>query len=185
MLKAGDLDALFAPKSIVVIGASNRPGSVGRAVFTNILLNEYTGTVYPVNPRDRSISGVRSYLSVQDLPESVDLAVVVVPAAVVPAVTEDCGKKGVRSLIVISAGFKEVGQDGAALERQVSSLAQKYSMRMVGPNCLGTINTDPEVRLNASFASQMPVEGSIAFASQSGALGRGSDGLRSGRRNRI
>src|SRR5206468_8615630 len=171
MLKAGDLDALFAPKSIVVIGASNRPGSVGRAVFTNILLNEYTGTVYPVNPRDRSISGVRSYLSVQDLPESVDLAVVVVPAAVVPAVTEDCGKKGVKSLIVISAGFKEVGQEGAALEHQVASLAQKYSMRMVGPNCLGTINTDPAVRLNASFASRMPLEGSIAFASQSGALG--------------
>jgi acetyltransferase len=165
------LDALFAPKSIAVIGASNRQGSVGRAVFTNILLNEYTGTVYPVNPKDRSICGVRSYPSVQDLPESVDLAMVVVPAAVVPAVTEECGKKGVKSLIIISAGFKEVGQDGTALERQVASLAQKYSMRMVGPNCLGTINTDPEVRLNASFASQMPLEGSIAFASQSGALG--------------
>ncbi len=165
------LDALFAPKSIAVIGASNRQGSVGRAVFTNILLNEYTGTVYPVNPKDRSICGVRSYPSVQDLPESVDLAMVVVPAAVVPAVTEECGKKGVKSLIIISAGFKEVGQDGTALERQVASLAQKYSMRLVGPNCLGTINTDPEVRLNASFASQMPLEGSIAFASQSGALG--------------
>src|SRR6059036_1447662 len=171
MLQAGDLDALFAPKSIAVIGATNRQGSVGRAVFTNILLNEYTGTVYPVNPRDRSISGVRSYPSIHDLPESVDLAVVVVPAAVVPAVTEDCGKKGVKSLIVISAGFKEVGQEGAALEHQVASLAQKYSMRMVGPNCLGTINTDPAVRLNASFASRMPLEGSIAFASQSGALG--------------
>ena len=171
MLQAGDLDALFAPRSIAVIGASNRQGSVGRAVFTNILLNEYTGTVYPVNPRDRSISGVRSYPSVQDLPESVDLAVVVVPEAVVPAVTEDCGKKGVKSLIVISAGFKEVGQEGAALEHQVASLAQRYSMRMVGPNCLGTINTDPAVRLNASFASRMPLEGSIAFASQSGALG--------------
>ncbi len=171
MHQSGNLGALFAPKSVAVIGASNRKGSVGRAVFTNILLNEYTGTVYPVNPKDRSISGVRSYPSVQDLPESVDMAVVVVPAAVVPSVTEACGKKGVKSLIIISAGFKEVGQDGAALERQVSSLAQKYSMRMVGPNCLGTINTDPEVRLNASFASQMPVEGSIAFASQSGALG--------------
>ncbi len=171
MQQPRNLDALFAPKSVAVIGASNRKGSVGRAVFTNILLNEYTGTVYPVNPKDRSISGVRSYPSVQDLPESVDMAVVVVPAAVVPSVTEECGKKGVKSLIIISAGFKEVGQDGAALEHQVSSLAQKYSMRMVGPNCLGTINTDPEVRLNASFASQMPVEGSIAFASQSGALG--------------
>ena len=171
MQKSGKLDALFAPKSIAVIGASNRQGSVGRAVFTNILLNEYTGTVYPVNPKDRSISGVRSYPSIGDLPESVDVAVVVVPAAVVPAVTEECGKKGVKGLIIISAGFKEVGQDGATLERQVASLAQKYSMRMVGPNCLGTINTDPEVRLNASFASQMPLEGSIAFASQSGALG--------------
>src|SRR3989442_1119330 len=166
-----NLDSLFAPKSVAVIGASNRQGSVGRAVFTNILLNEYTGTVYPVNPKDRSICGVRSYPSLQDLPESVELAVVAVPAAVVPAVTEECGKEGVKSLIIISAGFKEIGQDGAALERQVTSLAQKYSMRMVGPNCLGTINTDPEVRLNASFASQMPLEGSIAFASQSGALG--------------
>jgi acetate---CoA ligase (ADP-forming) len=166
-----NLDALFAPKSVAVIGASNRQGSVGRAVFTNILLNEYRGTVYPVNPKDRSISGVRSYPSVQDLPESVDVAVVVVPAAAVPAVTEECGKKGVRGLIIISAGFREVGQDGALLEHQVTSLAQKYSMRLVGPNCLGTINTDPMVQLNASFASQMPKEGSIAFASQSGALG--------------
>jgi acetate---CoA ligase (ADP-forming) len=171
MEQSRNLGALFAPKSIAVIGASNRQGSVGRAVFTNILLNEYTGTVYPVNPKDHSICGVRSYSSVLDLPETVDMAVVAVPAAVVPSVTEDCGKKGVRGLIVVSAGFKEVGQDGAALERQVNSLAQKYSMRMVGPNCLGAINTDPAVRLNASFASQMPLEGSIAFASQSGALG--------------
>lgn len=171
MQQLGNLDAFFAPKSIAIIGASNRRGSVGRAVFTNILLNEYTGTVYPVNPKDRSICGVRSYPSVQDLPESVDVAVVVVPATLVPTITEECGKKRVKGLIIISAGFKEVGQDGAALERQVASLAQKYSMRMVGPNCLGTINTDSEVRLNASFASQMPLYGSIAFASQSGALG--------------
>jgi acetyltransferase len=171
MRRPGSLDSLFAPKSVAVIGASNRPGSVGRAVFSNILLNEYAGTVYPVNPKDRSVGGVRSYPSVQDLPESVDVAVVVVPSTVVPVVTEECGRKGVKGLIIISAGFKEVGQDGAMLEQQVTSLAQKYSMRMVGPNCLGTINTDPEVRLNASFASQMPLEGSIAFASQSGALG--------------
>ncbi len=171
MEQSGKLDTLFAPRSVAVIGASNRPGSVGRAIFTNILLNEYTGTVYPVNPKDRSISGVRSYSSVQDLPESVDVAVVVVPAAIVPEVTEECGKKGVKSLIIISAGFKEVGPDGAVLESQVTALARKYSMRMIGPNCLGTINTDPQVRLNASFASQMPLQGSIAFASQSGAVG--------------
>jgi acetyltransferase len=171
MQKSQDLDALFAPKSIAVIGASNREGSVGRAVFTNILLNQYTGTVYPVNPRDHSVSGVRAYSSVQDLPESVDVAVVIVPAPIVSSITEECGRKGVKGLIIISAGFREVGEDGARLERQVSDIARKYSMRLVGPNCLGAMNTDPSVRLNASFASQMPAEGSIAFASQSGALG--------------
>jgi acetate---CoA ligase (ADP-forming) len=144
---------------------------VGRAVFTNILLNEYTGTVYPVNPKEHSISGVRAYPSVLDLPEAVDLAVVIVPAPAVPSVVEEAGKKGVKGLIIISAGFKEVGPDGAELERQVSSISQKYSMRMIGPNCLGVINADPSVRLNASFASGMPTAGSIAFASQSGALG--------------
>ncbi len=167
----GNLDSLFSPQSIAVIGASNRQGSVGRAAFTNILLNEYTGTVYPVNPKEHSISGVRAYPSVLDLPETVDLAVVIVPAPVVASVVEESGKKGVKGLVIISAGFKEVGPDGAELERQVSSIAQKYSMRMIGPNCLGVINADPNVRLNASFASGMPVEGSIAFASQSGALG--------------
>jgi len=166
-----NLDSLFSPKSIAVIGASNRQGSVGRAAFTNILLNEYTGTVYPVNPKEHSISGVRAYPSVLDLPETVDLAVVIVPAPIVPRIVEESGKKGVKGLVIISAGFKEVGPDGAELERQVFSIAQKYSMRMIGPNCLGVINADPTVRLNASFASGMPVEGSIAFASQSGALG--------------
>ena len=144
---------------------------MGRAAFTNILLNEYTGTVYPVNPKEHSIGGVRAYPSVLDLPEAVDLAVVIVPAPIVPIVVEDSGKKGAKGLVIISAGFKEVGADGAELERQVSSIARKYSMRIVGPNCLGIINADPAVRLNASFASGMPVEGSIAFASQSGALG--------------
>jgi acetyltransferase len=171
MLHQGYLDSLFSPKSIAVIGASNRQGSVGRAAFTNILLNEYTGTVYPVNPKEHSISGVRAYPSVLDLPETVDLAVVIVPAPVVPSVVEEAGKKGVKGLVIISAGFKEVGPGGAELEREILSIAQKYSMRMIGPNCLGVINADPNVRLNASFASGMPVEGSIAFASQSGALG--------------
>jgi acetate---CoA ligase (ADP-forming) len=171
MQRENDLTALFNPKSVAVIGASNREGSVGHAVFTNLLLNEYTGTAYPVNPKDHSVTGVRAYPSVLDLPEPVDVAVIVVPSAVVPHVTEDCGKKGVKGLIIISAGFKETGAEGAQLENQVASIAKKYSMRMIGPNCLGTINTDPAVRLNTSFASQMPAEGSIAFASQSGALG--------------
>lgn len=166
-----NLEPLFAPKSVAVIGASIRPGSVGRAVFTNILLNEYTGTVYPVNPNYHSITGVKAYSSVLDLPEPIDMAVVVVPSTIVPNVVEDCGKKGVKSLVVVSAGFKEIGGDGVQLENQVAALAAKYSIRMIGPNCLGIINSDPAVRLNASFASGMPAEGSIAFASQSGALG--------------
>src|SRR2546428_10059253 len=132
----GNLDALFSPKSIAVIGASNRQSSVGRAAFTNILRNEYTGTVYPVNPKEHSISGVRAYPSVLDLPETVDLAVVIVPAPIVPSVVEESGKKGVKGLVIISAGFKEVGPDGAELERQGSSIAQTYSMRMVRPNSL-------------------------------------------------
>src|SRR5690348_12846715 len=116
MEQSGHLDTLFAPRSVAVIGASNRQGSVGRAAFTNILLNEYTGTVYPVNPKEHSISGVRAYPSVLDLPETVDLAVVIVPASIVPSVVEEAGKKGVKGLVIISAGFKEVGPDGARLE---------------------------------------------------------------------
>lgn len=154
-----------------MIGATNKPRSVGRAVFTNILLNEYTGTVYPVNPNYHSITGVKAYSTVMDLPETPDIAIVVVPSTIVPQVVADCGKKGVGGLVVISAGFKEIGGDGVQLENQVASLAAKYSMRVIGPNCLGIINSDPVVSLNASFASSMPAQGSIAFASQSGALG--------------
>ncbi len=122
MQHQGDLDSLFSPKSIAVIGASNRQGSVGRAAFTNILLNEYTGTVYPVNPKEHSISGVRAYPSVLDLPETVDLAVVIVPAPIVPSIVEESGRKGVKGLVIISAGFKEVGPDGAELERSWTML---------------------------------------------------------------
>ncbi len=164
------LDAIFSPRSIAVIGASRTEGSVGRAVFSNILLGGYSGTVYPVNPKAHSISGVRAYPSVGDLPEPVDLALVIVPAALVPTVVEQCGTAGVKGLVIISAGFKEVGEEGAELERRTINIAEKYSMRVIGPNCLGIINTDASTRLNSSFASKMPSEGSIAFASQSGAL---------------
>src|SRR3989442_14193547 len=116
MQRQRELDSLFSPKSIAVIGASNRQGSVGRAAFTNILLNEYTGTVYPVNPKEHSISGVRAYPSVLDLPETVELAVVMFPAPILPSVVEKSGKKGVKGLVIISAGFKEVGPAGAELD---------------------------------------------------------------------
>ncbi len=165
------LQALLAPRSVAVIGASRRPDTVGRAVFANILLNDFQGVVYPVNPRARSILGVRAYPSVLDIPDDIDLAVVVVPADVVPQVLEECGQKGVPAAVVISAGFKEIGPEGARREEKVREVARKYNMALMGPNCLGLINTDPKVRLNATFARSMPPAGNIAFISQSGAVG--------------
>ena len=164
------LDQIFSPRSIAVIGASQTESSVGRAVFNNILLGGFTGIVYPVNLKAHSVCGVRAYPSISDISEKVDLAVVIVPAAAVPEVVEECGKNGVKGLVIISAGFKEVGKEGAELETETAAIAKKYSMRLIGPNCLGVINTDTNVRLNTSFATKMPAQGSIAFASQSGAL---------------
>ena len=164
------LDPIFSPSSIAVIGASQTEGSVGRAVFNNILLGGFTGIVYPVNLKAHSVCGVRAYPSISDISEKVDLAVVIVPATAVPEVVEECGKNGVKGLVIISAGFKEVGKEGAELETETAAIAKKYSMRLIGPNCLGVINTDTNVRLNTSFATKMPAQGSIAFASQSGAL---------------
>ncbi len=164
------LDSIFSPGSIAVIGASQTEGSVGRAVFNNILLGGFTGIVYPVNLKAHSVCGVRAYPSISDISEKVDLAVVIVPAAAVPEVVEECGKNGVKGLVIISAGFKEVGKQGAELETETAAIVKEYSMRLIGPNCLGVINTDTNVRLNTSFATKMPAQGSIAFASQSGAL---------------
>ncbi len=165
------LEALFAPKSVAVIGASTKPDSLGRAVFKNILFHGYTGVVYPVNPKAKSILGVKAYPSVLDIPDEIDLAVIIVPAIAVANVLEECGRKGVRAAIVISAGFKEIGEEGAQRERQLQQIAQRYGIALLGPNCLGIINTDPNVSLNATFAPGMPRQGNIAFISQSGALG--------------
>ncbi len=165
------LQRVLAPRSVAVIGASTRPQSVGRAVFANILLNDYKGIVYPVNPKAKSILGVRAYPSVLDIPDEVDLAVVIVPAAAVPQVLEECGEKRIPGAVVISAGFKEVGGEGAKLEEQVKEIAKKHSIALIGPNCLGIINTDTEISLNATFARSMPPRGNIAFISQSGAVG--------------
>jgi acetyl coenzyme A synthetase (ADP forming)-like protein len=165
------LEALFAPKSVAVIGASTKPDSLGRAVFKNILFHGYTGVVYPVNPKAKSILGVKAYPSVLDIPDEIDLAVIIVPAIAVANVLEDCGRKGVRAAIVISAGFKEIGEEGAQRERELQQIAQRYGIALLGPNCLGIINTDPAVSLNATFAPGMPRQGNIAFISQSGALG--------------
>jgi len=165
-----DLRPILEPQSVAVIGASRQPGTVGYAVLSNLLMGQYTGIVYPVNPKAKAICGVRTYPSVLEIPDPVDLAVIIVRAPLVPQVLEECGQKGVKGAIVISAGFKETGPEGAKLEAQVKEIAHHYGIALVGPNCLGVINTDPNYRLNASFAKEMPLPGNIAFISQSGAL---------------
>ena len=164
------LEAVFRPNSVAVIGASNRVGTVGHDLFRNILLSGYGGTLYPVNPKATSIAGVHAYTNVGEIPDDIDLALIMVPAATVPQVLEECGKKGVRGAVIVTAGFKEIGPEGAALEQRAMAVARKYDIALVGPNCLGVINTDADIMLNASFARCMPKHGNIAFLSQSGAL---------------
>ncbi len=166
---ARDLSSIFAPRSVAVIGASRDPGKVGHAIFRNVL-EDFQGVVYPVNPNAPAIRGVRSYPSVLEIPDPLDLAIIIIPAASVRAVLDECGRKGVRGGVVISAGFRESGPAGRRREEEVVAAVQQYGFALVGPNCLGVLNTDPGVRLNATFARAMPAAGNIAFLSQSGAL---------------
>jgi len=163
------LDAIFRPKSVAIIGASRTPGKVGRVMTRNMLESGYKGKIYPINPNADEILGLSCYPSVLDVPGSIDLAVVAIPAGGVLQVAEESGRKGVKALIVISAGFKETGQEGAKLERQLIEIGVRYGMRIQGPNCLGVIDTSTP--LNLSFAAAMPEGGRIGFISQSGALG--------------
>ena len=165
------LKPLLCPRSIAVIGASRRRDSIGGAVLHNLLQRPFQGPVYPVNPNATHIQSVPAYASIDDVPGEVDLAIIVVPAAAVLAAAEACGKKGVKALVVISAGFKEIGGAGIALEQELRALVRRHGMRLVGPNCLGILNTDPNVNMNATFAPVQPPPGRIAFSSQSGALG--------------
>jgi len=163
------LGNFFNPDSVAVIGASREAGKVGHEVLKNLLQSGFPGDIYPINPRASEILGLKAYPSVADVPDRIGLAVIVVPSQVTPAVVEDCGRKGIDSAIIISAGFKEAGSVGSKLEQEVSRLTKEFNMRVLGPNCLGIIDT--ESRLNASFAPGMPSKGEIAFFSQSGALG--------------
>lgn len=167
---ASPYDPVFSPRSIAVIGASQRDGTVGYSILANILQGHFTGVVYPVNLTAPSILGVKCYPSILDVPGEVDLAVIIVRAPGVPDTIRQCARKKVKGLIIVSAGFKETGPEGAALEAEVKRLVAKYKMALVGPNCLGVINTDPAVRLNASFSRSMPKAEPTAFISQSGAL---------------
>ncbi|MCI0543501.1 MAG: GNAT family N-acetyltransferase [Actinobacteria bacterium] len=168
---AASLLPLFFPRSVAVIGASNDPSSIGGRLFANLLSTGFTGPLYPVNPNAKVVRSVRAYPTVEDVPDEVDLAYVVVPQRYVLDVARQCGDKGVRGLVVISAGFSEVGPEGAAAEAELLKLVRDAGMRMVGPNCMGLINTAESVRLNGTFAPVYPPAGNVAMSSQSGALG--------------
>src|SRR5437764_1570142 len=153
------LDAFFRPASVAVVGASVTPGSVGSIVMRNLLANQFGGVIYPVNPKRKAVHGVLCYPSLNDVPEAVDLAVIATPAATVADNIALCADRGVKSAIIISAGFSELGAEGRAMERRIREIA-KGKLRLIGPNCLGVIH--PPSRLNASFAADMPRVGNVA-----------------------
>jgi acetyltransferase len=162
------LDVFFAPKSVAVIGATEKAGHVGRAILWNLISSPFGGTVYPVNPQRRSVLGIRACTSILAIPDRVELAVVVTPAETVPQVMRECAKAGVAGVVIISAGFRETGPSGAELERQTMEVARSAGIRVIGPNCLGVMC--PITGLNATFASAVAQPGSVALISQSGAI---------------
>ncbi len=165
------LNPLFHPESIAVIGASRNPGTIGYQIVDNLVRHGFRGTIYPVNPNARSVHSFPAYPSVGAIPEVVDMAVVVVPKELVLDVAEECGRVGVKGIVVISAGFREVGGEGVTREKQLVEVVQRHGMRLVGPNCMGLLNTTEGVCMNATFAPTMPPVGATSFLSQSGALG--------------
>lgn len=162
------LNDLFNPQSIAVIGASDRPDSVGKLVFSNILNGQYAGQLFPVNKKHTCVQGYTAYASVQDIAATIDLAIITTPAETITEIMTQCGKKGVKIIIIISAGFSEQGKQGQQLERKILQIAHKYHIRIIGPNCLGFIR--PAVKLNATFDNNNAFIGTTAFISQSGAM---------------
>jgi len=163
-------DAIFSPKSIAVLGASTAKGKVGHDIFANILRGNYQGTLYPVNRKARSVLSVKAYPTILDIPDQIDLAMVILSPHLALKSIEDCVKKGVKGIIIVSAGFKEVGGEGVEIENRIAQMCAEAGIRLVGPNCLGVINPSPDVSMNASFSARMPSPGNISFISQSGAL---------------
>jgi acetate---CoA ligase (ADP-forming) len=163
-----NLDRMFYPKSVAVIGASNIPGKVGYSILKNLIEDNFTGKLYPINIKEKKIQGIKSYSSVLKISEKIDLAIIVIPSKFVPLVMNDCAKKGIKNAVIITAGFSEVGKDGKSLEEEVKKIVKENKMNVVGPNTLGIINT--ENGLNASFAANYPSKGTVALVSQSGAL---------------
>ncbi len=166
-----ELDYIFRPRSIAVIGASRKKGTISRELLHNILTAEFNGKVFPVNPSAPVIHSIKAYSTILDVPDAVDLAFIVVPKQHVKKVVEQCGEKGVKGVVVISAGFSEVGGEGKKVEMEIVDVVREYNMRMIGPNCFGIVNTDPEVSLNANFGKTFPKVGNVGFITQSGAMG--------------
>lgn len=169
-LRQKNLRTIFQPKSVAIIGTNKVKGTVPHDILDSIVTADFNGIVYPVSPKEKSIKGIRAYKYVVDVPDDIDLAILVFPSSVCHMALEQCGQKGIKSVIIISAGFREVGEAGLEKEKQLIDIARKYDMSFIGPNCLGVINTAPETNLNASFAREMPERGNIGFLSQSGAL---------------
>ena len=162
------LDVFFAPKTVALIGASDRPGSLGRTLLWNLISHPFGGTVYPVNPKHQNVLGIKSYKNIQEIAEKIELAVIATPAHTVLDIVRQCAEFGVKGVLIVSAGFKETGKSGFALEEQILQVARTAQMRIIGPNCLGIMS--PATNFNATFASGMAKTGKVAFLSQSGAL---------------
>jgi acetate---CoA ligase (ADP-forming) len=165
------LDKIFYPKSIAVIGASSRVGALSYELVSNLIKYNYRGKIFPVNPKSDYVHSIKSYQAITDIDDDVDLAVIMLPRELVLKTIDECARKKIQSVVVITAGFKETGKEGADTEKKLIEKIKKYGMRMVGPNCMGIINTNPEVNLNCTFVTGTPMNGGIGFVSQSGALG--------------
>ena len=163
-----DLNKMFKPESVAVIGASNTPGKVGHIIVDNLINDGFEGAIYPVNPKGGEILGKKAYANIKDIPEKVDLAIITIPVAFVNPAVKECGEAGVENMVVITAGFKEVGGEGAKLEAELTALGEEYGINIIGPNSLGI--TDSHTPLNGSFSQMMPPTGNMAFISQSGAM---------------
>ena len=166
-VKMPSLDKIFRPENVAVIGATEKEGSVGRTILKNLITNPFGGTIFPVNPKRPNVLGIQAHKSVLDIPVSIDLAVIVTPAKIVPSVVQECVEKGIEGCIIISAGFKEIGEEGVELEKKIMDIA-RGKMRIIGPNCLGVML--PLFGMNATFAAGMASPGNVAFVSQSGAI---------------
>ncbi len=168
-----NLDKIMKPKSVAVIGASTKEHTIGSDIMKRLQEYKFNGNIYPVNPKGGVIEGLQAYTSITEVPGEVDLAIIVVNSKFVLDTIDQCNEKGIKGLVIITAGFKETGKEGAEMEKQLLAKVQEYGMRCVGPNCLGVVNTHPEIRLDGCFAETLPERGNIGFVSQSGALGGG------------